>query len=102
VSEVDTLSVDTEHASEGGFRHRHASPAIVTYPGQRSPRSSRFPRRWRGPRTNPGCGSAPERSGERITAVEAADRSRAAPELAGLKRAAPEKGFQKRSCNLLV
>jgi hypothetical protein len=37
-------------------------------------------------------GSAPERSGERIAAVEAADRSGAALELAGSKRAAPEQG----------
>jgi hypothetical protein len=37
-------------------------------------------------------GSAPERSGERIAAVEAADRSGAAPELVGSKRAAPEQG----------
>jgi hypothetical protein len=35
-------------------------------------------------------GSAPERSGERVAAVEAADRSGAAPELAGSKRAAHE------------
>jgi hypothetical protein len=37
-------------------------------------------------------GSAHERTGERIAAVEAADRSRAAPELAGSKHAAPEQG----------
>jgi hypothetical protein len=37
-------------------------------------------------------GSAPERSGERNAAVEAADRSGEAPELAGSKRAASESG----------
>jgi hypothetical protein len=37
-------------------------------------------------------GSAPERSGERVAAVEAADRRGAAPELAGSKRAAPQQG----------
>jgi hypothetical protein len=36
--------------------------------------------------------SAPERSGERVSAVEAADRSGATPELAGSKCAAPEQG----------
>jgi hypothetical protein len=41
-------------------------------------------------------GSAPERSGECIAAVEAADRSGAAPELAGFKRAAPEQGSSSR------
>jgi hypothetical protein len=35
---------------------------------------------------------APERSGERVSAVEAADRSGATPELAGSKCAAPEQG----------
>jgi hypothetical protein len=37
-------------------------------------------------------GSAPERSGEHITTVEAAGQSGAAPQLAGSKRVAPEKG----------
>jgi hypothetical protein len=37
-------------------------------------------------------GSASERSGERLAAVEAADRSRAAPESVGLKSAAPKLG----------
>jgi hypothetical protein len=37
-------------------------------------------------------GSAPEQTGERIAAVEAANRSGATPELAGSKRAAPEQG----------
>jgi hypothetical protein len=41
-------------------------------------------------------GSAPERSGERIASVEAADRRGAAPELAGSKRAAPEQGLSGR------
>jgi hypothetical protein len=38
-------------------------------------------------------GSAPEREGEHVVAVEAAVRSGAAPELAGSKRAAPEQGL---------
>jgi hypothetical protein len=37
-------------------------------------------------------GLAPERLGERVAAVEAANQSGAAPELAGSKRAAPEQG----------
>jgi hypothetical protein len=42
-------------------------------------------------------GSAPERLGERSAAIEATDRSEAAPELAGSKRTALEQGS---SCRL--
>jgi hypothetical protein len=38
-------------------------------------------------------GLAPERVGERVAVVDAADRSGTAPELVGSKRAAPEQGF---------
>jgi hypothetical protein len=41
-------------------------------------------------------GSAHERAGEHVAAVEAADRSRSAPESAGSKRAAPEQGSSDR------
>jgi hypothetical protein len=40
-------------------------------------------------------GSAPERTGERVATVEAADRSRAAPESVGSKRAGPEQGSKR-------
>jgi hypothetical protein len=50
--EVDGLDVDAERATGGGFRRRPAAPAVVTYPGQRSPRRSRVPRRRWGPRSN--------------------------------------------------
>jgi hypothetical protein len=43
-----------------------------------------------------GRGSAPERAGERVAAVEAADRSGIAPESAGSKRAAPEQSLSGR------
>jgi hypothetical protein len=42
-----------------------------------------------------GEGSAPKRTGERVAAVEAADRSGAAPESVGLKRVAPEQGLKR-------
>jgi hypothetical protein len=51
--EVDGLGFDAEHAAGGGFRRRPAAPSVVTYPGRQSPIHSCFPRRWRGPRTNP-------------------------------------------------
>jgi hypothetical protein len=38
-------------------------------------------------------GSAPERAGECVAAIEAADRSGVPPELVGSKRAAPEQGL---------
>jgi hypothetical protein len=41
-------------------------------------------------------GTAPERTEERVAAVEAADRSRAAPESVGPKPAAPEQGLSDR------
>jgi hypothetical protein len=60
--EVDGLGVDTERAAGGGFWRRPAALAVVTYPGRRSPGHSRFPHRWRGPRTNPS-----RRRGRRIS-----------------------------------
>jgi hypothetical protein len=94
--EADGLGVDVERATGGGFRHRPAVPAVITYLGQRSPGCSCFPRHWRGPRTNPircrGQRISPERSGEHIAAVEAADRRGAAPEFAGSKRATHQQG----------
>jgi hypothetical protein len=46
-------------------------------------------------------GSAPERAGERVAAVEAAYRSGAAPKLAGSKRAALEQGLSGRPAKKL-
>jgi hypothetical protein len=40
-------------------------------------------------------GSAPERTGERVAAVEVVDRTGAAPESAGPKRVAPEQGSKR-------
>jgi hypothetical protein len=39
---------------------------------------------------------SPQQTGERVAAVEAADRSGAAPESAGSKRVAPEQGLSGR------
>jgi hypothetical protein len=40
--------------------------------------------------------SAPERAGENVATLEAADRSGTAPELAGSKRTAPKRGSSDR------
>jgi hypothetical protein len=91
------LGVDAERAAGSGFRCRPAAPAIVTYLGRLSPRRSRVPYHRRGPMSNPGRrrgrGDSPRAGGERVAAVEAADRSGVAPELAGSKRVAPEQGL---------
>jgi hypothetical protein len=96
--EVDGLGVDTERATGGGVWRRPAAPAVVTYPGRQSPGRRCFPRHRWGPRTNPSRRrvgvSAPERTGEHVAAVEAADRSGVAPESAGSKRTTPEQGLK--------
>jgi hypothetical protein len=96
--EIDGLSVDAERATGSGFWCCPAAPAIITYPGWRSPGCSRFPRHWRGQGSTPVVaevrGSAPERSGEHSVAVDAADRSGAAPELAGPKRVASSRAHR--------
>jgi hypothetical protein len=97
--EVVELGVDTERAAGGEARHCPAAPAVIAYPGWRSPGCSRVPRRWRGPRSNPdrpeAGESAPQRVEVRVAAGEAADRSGAAPKLAGSERAAPEQGSKR-------
>jgi hypothetical protein len=54
--EVDRLSIKAECAAGGGFRRHPVAPLVIAYPGRRSPRCTRFPRRRRGPRINPGHG----------------------------------------------
>jgi hypothetical protein len=95
VGEVDGLGVDAERckrwipAPPRGACSRYLS-------GAAEPRIFTFPSSSAGPGANPdyrrGRRSAPEWSVERIAAVEAPDRSGAAPELAGSKLAAPEQG----------
>jgi hypothetical protein len=37
VGEVDGPGIDAEHAAGGRFRRHPAAPAVITYPGRRSP-----------------------------------------------------------------
>jgi hypothetical protein len=73
VGEVDGLCIDDERATSGGFRCRPVTPAVITYPGRQSPRRSCVPRRWRGPKSNPGRrrGGGPERSSPQVGELEA-------------------------------
>jgi hypothetical protein len=68
--EVDGLGIDAECAAGGGFWRLLAASAVVTYPGRRSPRCSRFPCRQWGPRIDPGRRRgrriSPQAVGERI------------------------------------
>jgi hypothetical protein len=73
--------------------------AVVTHPGQRSPTCSCVPHRLRGHGPTPAAaearGSALERMGESVAAVEAAGRSGAAPETVDPRRAVPEQGLKR-------
>jgi hypothetical protein len=100
VGEIVGLSVDAERTAGGGAKQCPAVFAVIAYPG------------WWGPDVHVSLvaggghnptpvvveaeGSAPERAGERVAAVEVADRSGAAPELAGSKCTAPEQGSSDR------
>jgi hypothetical protein len=56
VGEADRLNVDAEGAVGGEFRCRPAAPLVIAYLGRRSLGCACFPRRWRGPRADPGRG----------------------------------------------
>jgi hypothetical protein len=97
--EVVRFDVNAKHSASGRTERRPAALAVVAYPGQRGPRCSCAPYRWRGRGPSPAIveagGVAPEKMGENIAAVEAADRSREVPETAGSGRAMPEQGSKR-------
>jgi hypothetical protein len=95
VGKVNGVGVGIERATGGGFRHPPwCLQSLLIGGGAPDIHISLVTGGGQGPALTIGKagGSAPERLGERITAVEAADRSGAAPELAGSKCAAPEQG----------
>jgi hypothetical protein len=96
VGEVVKFDVDAKRSAGGGTERRAAALTAVAYPGGGAP-DVHVPLIAGGghgptPVVAEAGGTALERMGENVVAVEAVDRSREAPETADSSRAIPEQG----------
>jgi hypothetical protein len=74
-----------------------AAPAVIAYPGRRSPGCSHFPRHWRGPRVNPGRGGGRRISPQAIGGAQCHRRDDGSkwgsPRVGGLQACSPRVGL---------